>query len=198
MVLSMKWHRAALTAVLLACAGCTSSASPSPSAPAISSSGPELVTSGCPQFPRDSSDPASKAALGADPAAVALTHIATVSTFSGALASTGTTDIIDQLPAVTLFVPTDAAFAAYRASLGVTKYNALVADQAQLSVLLSGHVVPQILHLADLVGPLQSLSGATLTGAGSTAAPTINGHRIICGPIAVKSGEIYLVNAVLT
>ncbi len=59
---------------------------------------------------------------------------------------------------LTVFAPTDAAFATYQAAIGDEAFAALLADPALLTDMLLYHVSPGLLTYADLSGTVQALA----------------------------------------
>lgn len=72
---------------------------------------------------------------------------------------------------LTVFAPTDAAFAELAEFLG-DDFNAILADPAVLTSILTFHVVPGIYISADVVGALDANEGQTIS------LPTVNGQYI--------------------
>lgn len=64
----------------------------------------------------------------------------------------------DPAAQLTVFAPTDAAFAAYQAALGDEAFNALLADPAALTDMLLYHIAPGPLSYADLSATVQALA----------------------------------------
>lgn len=64
----------------------------------------------------------------------------------------------DPAAQITLFVPTDAAFAAYQAALGDDAFNALLADSSTLTSMLLYHIAPNLISYADLSATVQALA----------------------------------------
>ncbi len=100
----------------------------------------------------------------------------------------------------TLFAPTDAAFAALLAELGVTK-DALLANTALLTEVLTYHVVPGRVLAANVpVGrPITTVQGDTLT---VNAALVITDQRgrtanIVATDVLTSNGVIHVVNRVI-
>ncbi len=61
---------------------------------------------------------------------------------------------------LTVFAPTDAAFAALKEALGEEGFNAVLADKEQLTQILLYHVVGSVVKSADVVAALEANEGA--------------------------------------
>lgn len=60
---------------------------------------------------------------------------------------------------LTVFAPTDAAFAALKEALGEEAFNAVLANKEQLTQILLFHVVPGVVKSADVVAALEESGG---------------------------------------
>ncbi|MFO0580069.1 MAG: fasciclin domain-containing protein [Polyangia bacterium] len=109
----------------------------------------------------------------------------------------------------TVFAPTDAAFAALKASLGDTKWNALLADKVKLARVLKYHVLGSVAFAKDVKsGQVDTLAGATdkLTlsvAAGQvtvTDAATPAGGKpasVVLADLPTSNGVIHVIDRVL-
>ena len=100
----------------------------------------------------------------------------------------------------TVFAPTDAAFAALLTELGVTK-EALLADTALLTSVLTYHVVPSLVLAADVPfgTPVTTVEGGTFTVA-STLAITDGRNRtsnITTTDVFASNGVIHVIDKVI-
>lgn len=100
----------------------------------------------------------------------------------------------------TVFAPTDAAFAALLAELGVTK-EALFADKALLTQVLTYHVVPgRVLRAQVPVGtPVATLQGQTFTVDSGLAITDQRGRRaaITTTDVLATNGVIHVIDRVI-
>jgi transforming growth factor-beta-induced protein len=114
------------------------------------------------------------------------------------------TTLSDPEAELTVFAPTDAAFAA----LGEETLNAVLADQAQLTSILLYHVVPGVVHSGDVTALLEenagmvtvdtALEGAQVEIAGDAEMGiTINGANIVVTDIDAGNGVIHVIDAVI-
>lgn len=109
----------------------------------------------------------------------------------------------DRSASLTVFAPTDAAFAA----LGEDTLNAVLADQALLTGILLYHVVPGAVYAADVVALLTEAEGEpvmveTANGAMVTLSATddgvfINDAQIVTTDIEAFNGVIHVIDAVI-
>ncbi|PJF25528.1 MAG: adhesion lipoprotein, partial [Phototrophicales bacterium] len=101
---------------------------------------------------------------------------------------------------LTVFAPTDAAFAA----LGEETLNAVLADQAMLTDILLFHVLGSQVMSTDVVAGLEggAFSTATLQGqyidvAQTDMGITINGANLVTVDITAPNGVIHVIDAVI-
>jgi len=128
--------------------------------------------------------------------------------FTTLLAAAGIAGLDDELAdpdfgPVTLFAPTDAAFAALRAALGEDAWNALLADPATLGNVLLFHMLEGKVYSSDLPAPGNSIVAPTLLGQDllievTTDGVLINGvAMVIQTDIDACNGVIHVIDAVL-
>lgn len=96
----------------------------------------------------------------------------------------------------TVFAPTNDAFA----KIPSDQFDAILADQAQLTAILTYHVIPSKVMSTDLQ-PTQSV--ATVQGGNvdievSGGAATINGCNIVTTDVEASNGVIHVIDCVLT
>jgi uncharacterized surface protein with fasciclin (FAS1) repeats len=108
---------------------------------------------------------------------------------------------------LTVFAPTDAAFAALAEALGEEAFNGILADTEGLTGILLYHVVPGVVRSGDLVTLLLDNEGtvtvATAQGADVTFEVRddgvfINDAQIITTDIDAANGVIHVIDAVIT
>jgi uncharacterized surface protein with fasciclin (FAS1) repeats len=95
----------------------------------------------------------------------------------------------------TVFAPTDEAFA----KLPPGTLDALLADKAKLTQVLTYHVVPGKVMAADVVktSSANAVSGDTLSIKVSGGTVTVDRARVVKTDIAATNGVIHVVDAVL-
>ena len=99
----------------------------------------------------------------------------------------------------TVFAPTNAAFAAALAALGISA-EALLADTATLTSILSYHVVPGKVMAADVVGltSATTLQGSALSISVVDGAVKLNGSTTVTATdIQACNGVIHVIDSVL-
>jgi uncharacterized surface protein with fasciclin (FAS1) repeats len=140
-----------------------------------------------------------------DPVATAASNNPLLTTLVKAVTAAKLGDTLNSAEALTVFAPADPAFADLETkSPGtITKLttdpNVASAD-SQLATILKYHVVGQRYDAAGLVevGSVETLQGGTVTIAGTSAAPTVNGAQVLCGNIPTKNATVFVIGQVLT
>ncbi|MFE1316261.1 fasciclin domain-containing protein [Kitasatospora phosalacinea] len=194
---------AAAGALVLALGACSSSGTGSDTAapassPALSPSPSAVAAAAGPFGPACASVPAdgagSFAGMAADPVATAASHNPLLSTLVAAVKQAGLVDTLNSAQNVTVFAPTDDAFA----KIPKADLDALLADKAKLTEVLTYHVSPDRLAPAALAGTHPSLEGGDLTVSGAGREFTVNGGaKVLCGNVQTANATVYLVDTVL-
>lgn len=128
------------------------------------------------------------------PVSAALASVPQLSQLAAAVDTAGLDQQLDDLPAGTLFAPSNDAFGA----LSVSELAGLLADPARLSSVLQYHVVPQTLA-PEVAGTYPTLQGGELTIDGSGQDYTVNGSAsVVCGGIPADDSTVYVVDTLLT
>jgi uncharacterized surface protein with fasciclin (FAS1) repeats len=117
-----------------------------------------------------------------------------------AVVAAGLVDALNAPGPLTVFAPTNAAFADLLAELGITK-DALLANTALLTKVLTYHVVPgRVLKAAVPVGaPITTLQGETFS-VGATLAITDQQNRsanIVAADVLASNGVIHVLDRVI-
>jgi uncharacterized surface protein with fasciclin (FAS1) repeats len=164
-----------LAVVALTAAACGSSSSSSSSKPAKDTT--------------TSSAPASKTIVGVASGNPDFKTLVT------AVTKAGLVETLSGPGPFTVFAPTDAAFAAIPAD----QLNAILADKAQLTKILTYHVVPGKVMAADLQPEqmVKTVEGQTLDIKVANGAATVNGCNIVKTDIPASNGVIHVVDCVL-
>jgi uncharacterized surface protein with fasciclin (FAS1) repeats len=197
-------RRAAVAGVLglaLLGAACSSndtgsSASQAPTAPSTTASS---MTASGPFGAACSAVPASGAgsldALAQDPVATAAANTPDLSTLVTAVKKAGLVDTLNSAQGITVFAPTNDAFAAVPKA---TLDKALGDPEGLLTTVLTYHVVPGQLTPDQLAGSHKTLQGGTLEVTGSGEEFTVNGNSgVVCGNIKTANATVYLIDQVL-
>ena len=113
-----------------------------------------------------------------------------------AVVAAGLVDALSAPGPLTVFAPTNAAFAALLAELGVTK-EALLADKPLLTAVLTYHVVPGKVMAADVkAGKVKTVQGSeiTVTTAGGVKVDAAN---VVKTDIVADNGVIHVIDSVI-
>lgn len=115
-------------------------------------------------------------------------------TLAKALTAAGLIDTLKGPGPFTVFAPTDAAFA----KIPADKLNALLADQAALTKVLTYHVVPGTVMAADVkTGAVKTVQGQSLNVVASSSGVTVNNANVIKTGIAANNGVIHVIDTVV-
>ena len=113
---------------------------------------------------------------------------------AGLAVDAGLVDTLRGAGPFTVFAPTDAAFA----KLPVDALHAVQDDPKLLTTVLTYHVVPGALKLADLKpGKLTTVSGLDLEVTRDGDKVFINGNEIAAGDVAASNGMVHVMGDVL-
>ena len=100
---------------------------------------------------------------------------------------------LNQAPALTVFAPSNDAFAAIPADT----LNGLLADVPALTKVLTHHVVGSRLDPTQVVGTQDTLNNDTVTVKGDTSGMTVDGANVICGNVQTANATVYIIDKVL-
>lgn len=115
-------------------------------------------------------------------------------TLAKALTEAGLIDTLKGSGPFTVFAPTDAAFA----KIPADQLNALLADKAKLTAVLTYHVVPGKIMAADVrPGAVKTVQGQTLEVAASSAGVKVNDANVIKTDIVATNGVIHVIDTVV-
>jgi uncharacterized surface protein with fasciclin (FAS1) repeats len=184
-------------------AGGTSSApmsSPSMSAPASPSASESMGSmtepfgAGCAAVPKTGKG--SFDGMSQDPVATAASNNPALSTLVTAVKAAGLVDTLNTTEDITVFAPTNDAFAAMDPA---TLKKALGDPKGLLTDVLTAHVVAGRLSPDQLAGEHQSLNKAqpvTVTGSGESF--EVNGEAmVVCGNVQTANATVYIIDKVL-
>ena len=171
-------------------------------APEASASAEAMGGSGAAQpfGPACSAVPASGAGsfsgMAQDPVATAASNNPVLSTLVTAVQQAGLVDTLNSAQDVTVFAPTNDAFAAVDPA---TLQGAMADPQGLLTDVLTYHVVPGRLSPDQLAGEHTTLQGGTLTVSGSGEMFMVNGEAadVVCGNVQTRNATVYIVDGVL-
>ena len=132
-----------------------------------------------------------------DPVATAASNNPVLTTLVAAVTAAGLGDTLNGAEALTVFAPTDCAFAA----LDPATLEAALADPSGLlTTVLGFHVIPERLSAADLAGmtELTTFTGEILPVRVEGDTITLNGTTmVIVGDIQTANATVFLVDAVM-
>jgi uncharacterized surface protein with fasciclin (FAS1) repeats len=205
----------ALAAALpIGLAACGSTATPAasgaaaPSTTSSSSSAPSTTSSSsttssdmmsqpfgaaCAAVPKDGKG--SFNGMATDPVATAASNNPVLSTLVTAVKAAGLVDTLNSAPAVTVFAPTNDAFA----KIPADTLNKVLADKETLTKILTNHVVAGKIAPNQLAGDHKTLAGTTLTVKGSGEMFTVGKENanVVCGNVMTANATVYIVDSVL-
>ncbi|SEB86786.1 Uncaracterized surface protein containing fasciclin (FAS1) repeats [Nocardioides exalbidus] len=128
-----------------------------------------------------------------DPVATAASNNPLLKTLVAAVTEAGLVDTLNSAENLTVFAPTDDAFAA----IPKKDLNALLKDKEMLTTVLTHHVIGERLSPADLAGEHETLAGDMLTVDGSGEDFTIGDASVVCGNVQTANATVYVVDQVL-
>jgi uncharacterized surface protein with fasciclin (FAS1) repeats len=128
-----------------------------------------------------------------DPVATAASNNPLLKTLVAAVGEAGLGDTLNSAEALTVFAPTDDAFAA----IPKKDLNALLADKEALTQVLTYHVVGERLSPEDVAAEHETLSGEMLTVEGEGENFTIGEASVVCGNVQTANATVYVVDQVL-
>jgi uncharacterized surface protein with fasciclin (FAS1) repeats len=172
----------------------SSSAAPSSSTDAAAA---EPFGEGCAAVPADGEG--SFTGMTDDPVATAASNNPVLSTLVQAVMQANLVDTLNSAQDITVIAPANPAFEAIPAD----QLQAVLADDAQLTAILSHHVIEGRLAPDELVGTHTTLGGDEVTVEGSgedlTVAQTVTGTpaSVICGNVQTANATVYIVDQVL-
>ncbi len=162
---------------------------------AVDDAGADVFGPACDAVPQDGKG--SFNGMVTDPVATAASNNPLLTTLVAAVTAVpGLADTLNAAPALTVFAPTDDAFA----KIPEADLKAVLADQATLTAILSHHVVGEQLDPTGIVGEHDTLNGDTVTvdGDAESGLTVDNGAaNVICGNIPTKNATVYVIDSVL-
>lgn len=115
-------------------------------------------------------------------------------TLAKALTAAGLIDTLKGPGPFTVFAPTDEAFA----KIPADKLNALLADKAALTKVLTYHVVPGKVVAADVKpGMMKTVEGQSLNISTSPAGVKVNNANVIRTDVMATNGVIHVIDTVV-
>ncbi|MEU5178969.1 fasciclin domain-containing protein [Streptomyces longwoodensis] len=133
--------------------------------------------------------------MAKDPVATAASHNPALSTLVSAVQKAGLVDTLNNAQDITVFAPTNDAFA----KIPKATLDKVLNDKAQLTKILTYHVVGQKLTPKDLEnGSFDTLEKSKLRTAGSGESYTVNDSaKVVCGNVKTANANVYIIDTVL-
>lgn len=133
--------------------------------------------------------------MAKDPVATAASNNPALSTLVTAVKKAGLVDTLNNAENITVFAPTNDAFA----KIPKADLDKVLNDKAMLTKVLTYHVVGQKLAPADLEnGSFDTLEKSKLTTSGSDESYTVNdSSKVVCGNVKTANANVYIVDTVL-
>ena len=128
-----------------------------------------------------------------DPVATAASNNPLLKTLVAAVTEADLVDTLNSAENLTVFAPTDDAFAA----IPKKDLNALLKDKEALTTVLTHHVVGEQLSPEDLAGEHETLAGDMVSVEGEGEDFTVDGATVVCGNVPVANATVYVVDQVL-
>ncbi|MBY8880117.1 fasciclin domain-containing protein [Actinacidiphila acidipaludis] len=200
---------AVLPLALSACSGSdkkssadsTPSSAAAPAAPSTSSMPTSTASAmdqpfgpGCASVPKNGAG--SFDGMSKDPVATAASNNPALSTLVAAVKKAGLVDTLNNAQNITVFAPTDDAFA----KIPKATLDKVLADKAMLTKILTYHVVGQPVKAPDGLahGTYTTLEKGTLTTSGSGESYKVNGAaNVVCGNVTTANATVQIIDTVL-
>ncbi|MFE4662102.1 fasciclin domain-containing protein [Streptomyces hydrogenans] len=133
--------------------------------------------------------------MAKDPVATAASNNPELSTLVAAVKQAGLVDTLNNAENITVFAPTNAAFA----KIPKADLDKVLADKEQLTKILTYHVVGEKLTPKQLEnGTFETLQKGTITTEGSGESYTVNdSSKVVCGNVPTANATVYIVDTVL-
>lgn len=187
---------ASIVSVALALTACSKSdPAPAPAATTTAAVATGPFGAACSAIPADVAAVASTV-----PAADAAGKIPALSTLVSFVGAAGLGQTLNTTPNITIFAPTNDAFA----KIDAATVAALQADPTgKLANILKYHVVASDITPDKLAGQFTTLNGAPITVAGSGQTFTVttttpgNVSNIVCGNVKTANARVYVIDTVL-
>jgi uncharacterized surface protein with fasciclin (FAS1) repeats len=172
----------------------TSSSAPSTKASeTMTTAAGDSFGAGCAAVP--ASGDGSFQGMAQDPVATAASNNPVLSTLVTAVTEAGLGDTLNSAEAITVFAPTDDAFAAMDEA---TLDKAMGDPDGLLTDVLTGHVVEGRLSPDELAGDHETLAGTTVSVTGSGEDFTVDGSaQVVCGNVQTANATVYIIDGVL-
>ena len=169
-----------------------SSAAPSPSESMMADTASMPFGPGCAAVPADGAG--SFSGMASDPVATAASNNPLLSTLVTAVGEAGLGETLNTAKDVTVFAPTNDAFAALDKA---TMDQAMADPKGLLTTVLTNHVVEGRIAPDMLAGDHKTLAGTTITVEGSGEDFTVGTAKVVCGNVQTANATVYIIDGVL-
>ena len=166
---------------------------PVPDKTTASASGPAAQAFGpaCSAIPK--SGAGSFNGMATAPVASAASANPLLKTLVAAVTEADLVDTLNSADALTVFAPTDEAFA----KIPKADLDALLADKAKLTAVLTHHVVAGQLDPSEVVGEHETLAKDMVTVKGDESGMTVGKGKVLCGNIPTDNATVYVIDTVM-
>lgn len=133
--------------------------------------------------------------MAQDPVATAASNNPALSTLVAAVKKAGLVDTLNNAQNITVFAPTNDAFA----KIPKATLDKVLNDKAQLTKILTYHVVGQKLTPKDLEnGSFDTLEKSKVMTSGSGESYTVDDSaNVVCGNVKTANANVYIIDSVL-
>jgi uncharacterized surface protein with fasciclin (FAS1) repeats len=177
----------------------SSSSSSAPESSAAPMSSDEPFGAGCSAVPAEGEG--SFTGMTDDPVATAASNNPALSTLVQAVTAANLADTLNTTDDITVLAPANPAFEAIPADA----LNAVLADNAQLTAVLTHHVIPGRLTPEELAGTHTTVNNdqVTIEGSGENFTVAMDGTltkmeaSVICGNVQTANATVYIIDQVL-
>jgi uncharacterized surface protein with fasciclin (FAS1) repeats len=172
--------------------GTSAAQAPTTTAPMSSADASAPFGAACSTVPASGSG--SFSGMAQDPVATAASNNPVLSTLVSAVKAAGLVDTLNNAKNVTVFAPDNAAFA----KIPAATLKSVLANKAELTKILTYHVVPKRLTPADLAtGSYPTVEGGDVTASGTGQDYKVNDANVVCGNVQTANATVYIVDSVL-
>ncbi|MDV3130990.1 MULTISPECIES: fasciclin domain-containing protein [Mycobacterium] len=176
----------------------TSSAPASPTS-AMADPAANLVGNGCAAYAEQVPEgPGSVTGMAQDPVAVAASNNPMLKTLTQALSgqlnpNVNLVETLNSNPALTVFAPTDDAFA----KIDAATLETLKTDSDLLTSILTYHVVEGQASPSAVAGEHKTLEGGSVNVTGAGPELKVNDAGLVCGGVQTANATVYMIDTVL-
>lgn len=145
----------------------------------------------CDQIPAEGEG--SAATMAEQPVGTAAAGNPLLKTLVAALTEAELVDTLNSAEELTVFAPTDEAFA----KIPEADLKALLADKDALTKVLTHHVVGKTVSVDKIGGEHETLNGDMVNVEGAGEEWTVDGANVVCGNVSTANAKVYLIDTVL-